>query len=95
MTMPHTSGRWEASQYHWAVENEDGERVVQIEPGNPNYMADACLISAAPDLLEAAEFYVANCPQRSMHHNHDRMCDGPMCRTFRVAIAKAKGEKAS
>jgi hypothetical protein len=40
------------------------------------------------ELLAAAQFYVANCPQRS-RFNHDRDCDGPLCRMFRNAIAKA------
>lgn len=52
------------------------------------------VIATAPDLLDAAMEYVANCPQRGRHDSNGaglNACDGPMCRRFRAAIAKVEG----
>ncbi len=53
-------------------------------------------VNSFDDLLEAAKFYVANCPQRSWHDDencgpsHYLTCNGTLCETFRKAIAKAE-----
>lgn len=63
-------------EIHWSA---DGECVAEIVHGE----ADAKLISAAPDLLEALKYALSYQPK-------DDSCD-PWASDARAAIAKAKG----
>jgi hypothetical protein len=87
----HTDGPWIKrkmvgvgfpGQVGFAIDyNEDQEQVVDYVYEE----ADADLICAAPDLLEALEAMIAECDP--MHLN----CGEPWCRA-RAAIARARGE---
>jgi hypothetical protein len=90
----HTPGPWvsEYRQSHTgqvAVCNGDGEGYWEVWTqnwgGGINQEANARLISAAPDLLEALEEIVS----------HDAWAsDAPILASAKAAIAKAKGEQA-
>ena len=57
MSAKHTPGPWTAHHDHgWlVVESSNGDMLIKIEKGSAakKHMADAILIAAAPDLLEA------------------------------------------
>ena len=86
MTM-HTEGPWpmRESATHVTVTNARGDAVFHDDKRIPGVMADARLIAAAPDLLEAL---------KDMTDLVQLMCpfDGPQQRKARAAIARATGE---
>ena len=87
MTMQ-TEGPWpmRESATHVTVTNARGDAVFHDDKRIPGVMADARLIAAAPDLLEAL---------KDMTDLVQLMCpfDGPQQRKARTAIARATGEQ--
>ena len=67
----------------WACTNQDEE---EEDMPVSETMANACLIAAAPDLLEALEYMLETCP------GIDNVGDEAR-KQARAAIAKAKGEQ--
>ena len=88
MTTMHTEGLWHMreSATHATVTNARGDAVFHDDKRIPGVMADARLIAAAPDLLEAL---------KDMTDLVQLMCpfDGPQQRKARAAIARATGEQ--
>ena len=82
----HTPGPWKAHHDHgWlVVESDTGDLYVKVEKGSAarKHMADALLIAAAPDLLEALQAFV----------NHGTCFDEDDMRKARAAIARAIGK---
>lgn len=88
MTTKHTEGPWpmRESATHVTVTNARGDAVFHDDKRIPGVMANARLIAAAPDLLDALkallERYVLAIGN-----------EGIECLTARAAIAKATGEQ--
>lgn len=99
--MAHTSGPWSARDIgggQMVVEDDDtGEIVCRIEPWSPEIdLADARLIAAAPELLEAAQAALSRLeldalPRRGTAANSYRDQQALLSK-LRAAIAKAKGD---
>jgi hypothetical protein len=94
----HTSGPWTATKFN-PVTGEIDDCYLYVEPGiavierkvkgrDQHDIADAHLISAAPDLLEALELYMAAGHGNSTHFGDQA---GAYSKAV-AAIAKAKGE---
>ena len=85
MTTMHTEGLWHMreSATHATVTNARGDAVFHDDKRIPGVMADARLIAAAPDLLEALK----RCKFDSLNMTLE---DREFCR---AAIAKATGEQ--
>ena len=91
----HTPGPWFAVQNSagmWDVNVKDSDYGQTVSSCGPNRYIDgdaelnACLISAAPDLLEALEYITDDSRMQTF-------TDREHCRTVaRKAIAKARGE---
>jgi hypothetical protein len=75
---------------HWIVESDDADLLVTIEGGD-NQKADAYLIAAAPDLLEACENEVIELANLAMMVD-PRYTQELMSAVY-AAIAKAKGKE--
>ena len=91
----HTPGPWRVvdSWNDHMVEGQNGEEIIwQDGPHNTPTIneANARLIAAAPDLLEALEDLIL-LAQAVMHENGGYMVDDELS-DARAAIAKAKGE---
>ena len=111
--MKHTPGPWfqGTGNYEYCVYdkrvwiNQDGSRggetpnlVVVVSPEDA--IADARLIAAAPDLLEALKDLLDEAEWLRREYSHDRERDGwdaleedPCFTVARAAIAKATGDK--
>ena len=93
--MKHTKGEWLTNLYNDCVFSNDTQQVVAEKPKRANeetnWLNDAKLISAAPDLLEACEYVV------KYHREHDsgegELFGLDFVTTCIAAIRKAKGEK--
>lgn len=85
ITSPNTSssGGDIADLYHTILDAFDGQQIVTKQ----NAEANAHLIAAAPDLLEACEEAV----EQLWHLAKDKQTN-PWVKQLRAAIAKAKGE---
>ena len=92
------SKRWEFRKDGFVYDVETNERVCsphstlpdsikKFGPHKQDLIANARLIAAAPDLLEALKLAVRQ-------NEHDMLMTGEECRQCRAAIAKAEGEKA-
>lgn len=95
--MSHTPGPWTATEDDPAMKmrGANGECVLINDAfwGNENREADARLIAAAPDLLEAAEAlieYVEACDSTSPWEAYKHLAGLEI--DLKRAIAKAKGE---
>jgi hypothetical protein len=100
MSAKHTPGPWHrrigrvgngtpASQ-HEQVCNSDGVAVVMLEhDGQPDGDANARLIAAAPDLLEACKDALSSFSAAHAHRRNGN-CE---CDVIRAAIAKAEGSR--
>jgi hypothetical protein len=75
---------------HWIVESDDADLLITIEGGD-NQKADAYLIAAAPDLLEACENEVIELANLAMMVD-PRYTQELMSAVY-AAIAKAKGKE--
>ncbi len=85
MTAKHTPGPWEVD--HDAIYcAESGDIIAEIDFARDEYSANARLIAASPDLLEALE-------EARKRLNGAGMLGGPDD-PVNAAIAKAKGERA-
>ena len=84
MSTQHTPGPWATreSATHVTVTNARGDAVFHDDKRIPGVMADARLIAAAPELLEALKVLVENGGIGPEQMFHDA----------RAAIAKATGE---
>jgi len=95
----HTPGPWHTDIFSLQVLSENSLGICQLQAqfGSdpfPNYRANARLISAAPDLLEALKMYELFANEAEEHG------ETPVSRTLlraarsqaRAAIAKAEGE---
>lgn len=78
-----TPGPWETGQAHW---NEDGDVMYTLHGIKEAKVADARLIAAAPDLLEALK--ASNEKLRALLFVDD---GHPLVRANLAAIAKAEG----
>ena len=90
MTTMHTEGLWHMreSATHATVTNARGDAVFHDDKRIPGVMADARLIAAAPDLLEALRSAVNDADAWGLA---DDECDWlPLAR---AAIARATGEQ--
>ena len=79
------------SATHVTVTNARGDAVFHDDKRIPGVMADARLIAAAPELLEALRGMLA----LDEEHHQRGHCDDDVCaevRKARAAIAKATGE---
>jgi len=93
----HTKGPWKATrddlQGYYAIRGEDGTLVFETG-GNTlhtkNRDANALLIAASPDLLEAAEAALKLWDKHGLGDDDDE--SAPVYSQLRAAIAKAKGE---
>jgi hypothetical protein len=76
------------------IKSDDGNTVAAIFSTNKNYRnqnANALLIAAAPDMLEAAELLLTNWPESRDGMDFEQLPVG--VKSLRAAIAKAKGEQ--
>lgn len=93
--MKHTGG-WFVSAYDplTVLADDASKTIICTIPAprsNESARADAHLIAAAPDLLEALEQFVALVD--TMHAIHGKTkADGPLATKARAAIAKARGQ---
>lgn len=96
-TAQHTPGAWEAKRdlarnYGFDITSDNGRKIIAETIGG-EHEANARLIAAAPDLLDALERLFENC---AMVHNrwgdncNQKEADAAIA-TARAAIAKAKG----
>ena len=90
----HTSGPWTTreSATHVTVTNARGDAVFHDDKRIPGVMADARLIAAAPELLEALRGML----ELDEDHHQRGHCDDDVCAEVlkaRAAIAKATGEQ--
>ena len=106
-TSPHTPGPWQfyadlpSTDPNWhIVTNESRMRVlanVHIEPGNAVDLANAHLITAAPDLLAIARQYASECANcQGMARVPTNLSAGEWeecsdCADIRAVIDKAEG----
>ena len=94
MKTTHTQGEWKVNAF-WAVVDENDYGIAQIHGivNEKNWEANAKLIAAAPDLLEALEsvaldlFY-----QIESTHGEKTANKYPSITQAKKAIKKAKGE---
>ena len=88
----HTPGPWAYENYrgtvHVFIDNEGGTPSICKLVGNDKD-ANARLIAAAPDLLEALEYYVEKVADLS---RYGVMIETSLREKAEAAIAKAKGE---
>jgi hypothetical protein len=86
----HTPGPWRTKLAVDVIfiEPVSGEPVAEVEAPTDTDWANARLIAAAPELLEAAKDYVHRCPMCISGEE----CQDDLCFTFRAAIAKAEGD---
>ncbi len=95
MTAKHTPGPWEVD--HDAIYCAgSGDTIAEIDFARDEYSANARLIAASPDLLEALEAMVADCVALAESVDAgfwDAEKHAPVIKA-RTAIAKAKGERA-
>jgi hypothetical protein len=106
----HTPGPWKAVARNypiadtgdydgfWEVLTSDPKKpIVQIWGDSDEDEANASLIAAAPDLLEAAKLVIAWFEAEDDHSKADFYQRIEMCRTseaaLRAAVAKAEGEQ--
>ena len=70
----HTPGPWKGTGV--AIKDANEELVATLPANKPNYerYANRDLISAAPDLLEAAELAIACMAMEGDHKDHDAPC---------------------
>ena len=100
----HTPGPWYATfdDYRWVIDcqGEFGpKKALAVTAGfYPKHEANARLIAAAPELLEAAQMVIAWYKAEDDHSKADFYERMQMCRdsesALRAAIAKATGEQA-
>ena len=82
------------SSQGWANSGMAGKRTVAIVghwKDRPNPEADARLIAAAPELLEALEAFVREHDCEASAFEDDSLCECKLCIPARAAIAKARG----
>ena len=101
----HTPGPWTYNilplkSYHKVPEisiyNADGQEFIRQSYDTYSDQAmlsegDACLIAAAPEMLEAAELLLTNWPESRDGMDFEQLPVG--VKSLRAAIAKAKGEQ--
>ena len=92
MTM-HTEGPWpmRESATHVTVTNARGDAVFHDDKRIPGVMADARLIAAAPDLLEALQ-ELCEIVEDAIEQKSAKDLDGFTLQPARAAIARATGE---
>ncbi len=102
----HTKGPWVAKQVatisgsykYWVIEEKQYNGFQIASTSNDEVSqgeANARLMAAAPELLEAAEYFVAEFKDAYLAEHGDQI-HGPLAEAFsaiRRAIAEAKGEK--
>ena len=87
MQEQYTQGPWDNSAPHEQTIKSNGKDIAIVSCSNKNWKANARLIAAAPELLEALSELVAmnNC-------NYDRAIMQKAFEKAQSAINKAKGE---
>ena len=103
----HTPGPWETAnalsgKMFVTIEHNIGmarRQVCEVMPdiATGDYKANACLIAAAPELLEIVESLAILQHELASAISHGNKsfetCDASMCVKARAVIAKAKGEQ--
>jgi hypothetical protein len=92
MTSKHTTGPWKCDGLDiMAYAEQHGQTIAHVQPSLPQFQAEvianARLIAAAPDLLEALEGLLAVAVEVG-----ELPPDFGQTRAARAALAKAKGE---
>ena len=90
--MKHSPTPWILTETptHVTVRSANNELIFHDDKRLPEVLADARLVSAAPDLLEVLEELLSMCQRQEDFHDDD---DGCMFERASAAIAKARGEK--
>ena len=93
----HTPGPWvvEGLNVYGNVEGGPVARIAPVGPGNPFDEANARLVGAAPDLLEALAQTICITCEEPVGGPPIELPGGiqcPSCRAARSAIAKARGD---
>jgi len=88
----HTPGRWmiSAERYRYIRVYAHNGGIAHLDTVDGEGMANARLIAAAPDLLEALEELLSMCQRQEDFHDDG---DGCMFERASAAIAKARREK--
>lgn len=84
MTTKYTPGPWKATKYGYEGYSVNGENMVKV--CSAWYGANARLIAAAPDLVEALMLFVWPYQENSGHTEHERV------EKARKALSKALGD---
>jgi hypothetical protein len=102
MTAKHTPGPWRIfttmdGTKLIGIGDSNGEGIIDAgfgvwREGDPEAIANARLIAAAPDLVDALEELLDACNELNDAYN-SRMIDPHAMSSARAALAKAKGEK--
>lgn len=90
----HTPGPWKVAAASLDVWEDGGYTICEVYPpsaNSPEKVANARLIAAAPELLEALEMLMPQYPSRGMCDEYDRA----MWENAEAAIAKATGKSPS
>jgi len=91
----HTPGPWQANQLdngHFTISTQQYVNICQMARNKEPEGANARLIAAAPELLEALKEYVTG---TSAERNHSTCEERPctLCKIAKRAIAKAEGRQ--
>ena len=97
MADKHTPGPWTIDQsYNWMVYSEDGKGVANslgTSRTGEEMRGNACLISAAPDLLRDFEEATRALCGFTCLHRFEKASHTLLCQEYSATIAKAKGGK--
>jgi type VI protein secretion system component VasF len=86
MITQHTPGPWRHDA-EWGLVKHGKTEIAALHSGNA---ANAALIAAAPDLLDALQRFVTACDAHLPEPTHQAFCG--LFASARAAIAKATGE---
>lgn len=90
----HTAGPWESSDRYGMVVTKDkkGWEIADIRPDVPEFEANARLMAAAPDLLEALEELKCELILSDVDMDYIESHFRPSLNKAMAAIARAKGD---
>lgn len=89
----HTPGPWQIGQYEWLIETDGGDEIAQTDASSQNFRANARLIAAAPDLLDALQsLYDSQNGPPLLAPRHVEFWNKAMA-AAKAAIARAEGKE--